>query len=233
MDKETFIKELKKIGIEVTDKELESLEKYYNLLIEWNEKINLTAITNKEDVYLKHFYDSLTMYKIVDLKSFNSLCDVGSGAGFPGLVLKIFFPNLKVDLVDSLNKRIIFLNEVIKELNLKGIEAIHSRVEDYAKNNREKYDIVTARAVTNLSNLMEFCVPITKVNGLFIPLKGSNDEVVNCSKAMSLLNITLEEKQLFNLPVENSTRIIYKFKKNQKTNIIFPRKYSDIIKKPL
>lgn len=233
MDKETFIKELSKIGIEVTDKELSLLDKYYKLLVEWNEKINLTAITKEEDVYLKHFYDSLTMNKIIDLKNYESLCDVGSGAGFPGLVLKIFFPNLKIDLVDSLNKRVIFLDEVIKELELKDISAIHSRIEDYVKDNREKYDIVTARAVTNLSNLLELCIPITKVEGYFIPLKGSNDELDSCLKALSQLSVSLEDKIVFNLPVENSSRIIYKFKKNKITNKIFPRKYSEIIKKPL
>ena len=132
-----FIEELKKLGIDITEDKLIKLEKYYNLLVIWNEKMNLTGITEKEEVYLKHFYDSLTIVKAVDLNNFNNLCDVGTGAGFPGMVLKIVFPNLNVTLVDSLNKRLEFLKEVIKELDLKNIEVIHARAEEYALKNRE------------------------------------------------------------------------------------------------
>ena len=147
MNKDRFINEVKNLGIEITDKKMDQLEKYYELLIEYNKVMNLTGITEKEEVYLKHFYDSLTISKIIDLNNENSLCDLGSGAGFPGIVLKIFYPNLSIVLVDSLNKRINFLNKVIEELELKDIIAIHSRIEDYSKENKEQFDVVTARAV--------------------------------------------------------------------------------------
>ena len=156
MTQNDFITKVNELGLEVTDEKLDKLNKYYELLVSFNEKINLTAITLKEEVYLKHFYDSLTLVKIIDFNKYNTFCDIGTGAGFPGIVIKIFFPHLKVTLIDALNKRIDFLNVVISELQLKEIETIHSRIEDYGKNNRELYDIVTARAVTNLSNL--FCL---------------------------------------------------------------------------
>ena len=166
MTQNDFITKVNELGLEVTDEKLDKLNKYYELLVSFNEKINLTAITLKEEVYLKHFYDSLTLVKIIDFNKYNTFCDIGTGAGFPGIVIKIFFPHLKVTLIDALNKRIDFLNVVISELQLKEIETIHSRIEDYGKNNRELYDIVTARAVTNLSNLLEFAIPIVKVNNI-------------------------------------------------------------------
>ena len=180
MNQSEFIEEIKKLDIEPTKEQLEQLEKYYELLIEYNKKINLTAITDKEDVYLKHFYDSLTISKIIDLNKENTLCDLGSGAGFPGLVLKIFYPHLSITLVDSLEKRIKFLNTVIKELNLHFIEAVHARIEEYSIKNIENYDIVTARAVTNLSALLEMGSPLIKINKYFIAMKGNfNEEYKN------------------------------------------------------
>ena len=171
MNQNRFIEELKKINIELNDNQLEQLNKYYELLVEWNEKFNLTNITDKEQVFLKHFYDSLTLSKVVDLKQEESLCDIGTGAGFPGLVLKLVFPNLRVILVDSLNKRIEFLKEVIKELKLDNIEVYHDRAEEFAKSNIEKYDIVTARAVAHLSVLLEYSIPMVKINKYFIKTK--------------------------------------------------------------
>ena len=150
-----FIENLKKINIKITEEQLNQLEKYYQLLIEYNEKMNLTGITEKEQVYLKHFYDSLTINQIIDLNTVETLCDVGTGAGFPGLVIKILFPNINVTLVDSLNKRIEFLNVVIKELNLGNITTLHSRIEEFASISREKFDVVTARAVAPLNILSE------------------------------------------------------------------------------
>ena len=150
MNKELFISEIEKIGIEVTSEKLEKLELFYKLLIEWNEKINLTTITEEESVYLKHFYDSLTLYRDVDLNKSIKICDVGSGAGFPGIVLKIFFPNIDITLIDSLNKRVIYLNDIIDKLGLSGICAIHSRMEDFSKNHEEEFDFITARAVSQL-----------------------------------------------------------------------------------
>ena len=153
MTQSDFIEKVKELGLEVTEDKLYKLEKYYELLVSWNEKINLTAITEKEQVYLKHFYDSLTLTKIVNLNEMDNFCDIGTGAGFPGIVIKIFFPELQVTLIDSLNKRIDFLKLVIEELDLHKIVAIHSRIEDYGKTNREMFDVVTARAVTNINNI--------------------------------------------------------------------------------
>lgn len=233
MTQNDFIKKVNELGLEVTDEKLDKLNKYYELLVSFNEKINLTAITLKEEVYLKHFYDSLTLVKIIDFNKYNTFCDIGTGAGFPGIVIKIFFPHLKVTLIDALNKRIDFLNVVISELQLKEIETIHSRIEDYGKNNRELYDIVTARAVTNLSNLLEFAIPIVKVNKYFIAMKGSNNELDTILNASKLLNIKLEEKIEFSLPYEESKRNLIKFVKLDKTNNKYPRKFSEIKKKPL
>ena len=233
MTQNDFITKVNELGLEVTDEKLDKLNKYYELLVSFNEKINLTAITLKEEVYLKHFYDSLTLVKIIDFNKYNTFCDIGTGAGFPGIVIKIFFPHLKVTLIDALNKRIDFLNVVISELQLKEIETIHSRIEDYGKNNRELYDIVTARAVTNLSNLLEFAIPIVKVNKYFIAMKGSNNELDTILNASKLLNIKLEDKIEFSLPYDESKRNLIKFVILDKTNNKYPRKFSEIKKKPL
>ena len=211
MNKEEFIIELNKIGINPTDEQLSQLEKYYNLLINWNEKINLTRITLKEDVYLKHFYDSLTIAKVVDLNTKNSLLDFGTGAGFPGLVLKIFYKDLKVTLVDSLNKRIFFLNEVIKELNLKDIEAIHERVENI---NNNHYDVITTRAVANLKQLVVWTNKLIDKNTLFIPLKSHVDNEINDAKQiLKKYKLSIIKKEEFNLPKEDSLRNILVIKK--------------------
>ena len=234
MKKEEFIKELEKLNIIINEHQLNQLEKYYELLINWNKVMNLTTITLKEDVYLKHFYDSLTIVKLIDLNTVDNLCDVGTGAGFPGIVLKILFPNLKVILIDSLNKRINFLNEVINKLNLEKITTIHTRIEEYGLKNREQYDIVVARAVAPLNILLEYCIPIVKTNGYFIAMKGNaKEEMVNSQNAMKLLNAKIENLETFNLPFENSVRTFIKIKKNNITDKKFPRKYSDIKKKPL
>ncbi len=225
MNIDTFIKEVKKLGINLTDKQLSQLEKYYNLLIEWNNKINLTRIVEKEDVYLKHFYDSLTISKVIDLNNSGSLCDIGTGAGFPGIVLKIVYPNLKVSLVDSLNKRIVFLNEVIKELELTDIVAIHER----AENIKDKYDIVTSRAVANLKKLSEYCLPLVKENGYFIPMKANvEEELIEAKDTIKKLNGTLEKQETFYLPIEESIRNILLIKKESKTNPIYPRRMDKI-----
>ena len=231
MNKDEFIKEIKKLGIDVTEDKIQKLDMYYNLLIEWNEKINLTSITKKEDVYLKHFYDSLTLIKAYDLDKKIKVCDVGTGAGFPGVVLKIFFDNIDITLVDSLNKRINFLNIVIEKLKLKNIEAIHQRAEDFAKENREKYDLVTSRAVAKLNVLNELCIPIVKVNGFFIPMKANiQDEIRQSENSLKILNSKLENIISFNLPVENSIRNLIIIKKIDKNKNIYPRRF-DMIKK--
>ena len=234
MNKEEFIIEIKKLGIDVTEDKLEKLERYYELLIEWNEKINLTAITEKEEVYLKHFYDSLTLIKAYDLTKNIKVCDVGSGAGLPGIVVKIFFDNIDITLVDALNKRINFLNIVIDELNLKNIRAIHQRAEDFSRENIEKFDLVTARAVAKLNILNELCIPMIKIGGYFIPMKAKIDEEIDDSKtSLKLLNSTVEKVVEFNLPKEDSIRNLVVIKKIDKTDKKYPRNFDKIKKKPL
>lgn len=229
MNLDLFIEETKKLGIILTDSQLEKLNKFYELLISWNQKMNLTRITEKEDVYLKHFYDSLTISKVIDLNQDLTLCDVGSGAGFPGIVLKICFSNLKITLLDSLLKRVNYLNEIIKDLNLKDIEAIHTRAEDYAKQNREKFDVVTARAVANLKILSELCIPMVKVNGSFIAMKANiEEEIENSTEILKKLDSKIEKIETFYLPIEQSIRNIILIKKTNKTNNIYPRRIEKI-----
>jgi len=228
-----FLEELKKINIIPTQEQLNKLENYYELLIEYNKVMNLTGITDKDQVYLKHFYDSLTIIKAVDLNKYTSLCDMGTGAGFPGLVLKIFYPNLHITLIDSLNKRINFLNDVITKLNLDNIEAIHARLEEYGHVNRDKFDVVTSRAVASINILLEYAAPMLKVDGLFICMKGNMENEKDYQNALNKLYIIEDNKVEFELPFEHSKRTIITFKKIKDTNRLFPRKYSDIIKKPL
>ena len=230
MDKETFKKELKKLGIELTKQQEEQLEKYYELLIETNKITNLTRITNKKDVYLKHFYDSLTIVKVIELKEDLNLIDIGTGAGFPGLVLKIVFPNLKITLLDSLNKRIDFLNKVIKELNLKDIKTVHGRIEDYKK---EKFDIVTSRAVAKTNVILELGYKLAKENGYFILLKGNiEEELKEAEHALKTLNLKVKQQEKFLLPIEESERTILKIKKS-KENSKYPRNFTKIKQNPL
>lgn len=225
MNIEVFKEEVKKLGISLTHDQLDQLALFYQLLLSWNEKMNLTRITNQEEVYLKHFYDSLTIYKEVKLETIDTLCDIGSGAGFPGIVLKIAFPNLDITLIDSLQKRVNYLNEIINELKLSNIRAIHTRAEDYARVNREKYQIVTARAVANLKVLSELCLPLVKENGYFIAMKGNIDEELAEARAMiGTLGGKIEDIYEFNLPIEESHRTLIKIKKEKKTDKMYPRK---------
>ena len=211
MNKEEFIKELDKIDIRLSDEQINLLDKFYDLLIEWNEKINLTTITDYEEVYLKHFYDSLTIHKEIDLNQDLFLCDVGTGAGFPGIVLKICFPNLKIVLIDSLQKRVNYLNEIIKELKLENIEAIHTRMEDYSRLNEEKFDVITARAVANTSVLLEICVRAVKVNGcLIFMIANCEEEIENSKRCLTELDCSLINTNKFVLPKENSNRTLVK-----------------------
>ena len=233
MNKDNFIKEIEKIGVEVTQNKLEQLEKYYEMLVEYNKVMNLTGITEKEEVYLKHFYDSLTIIKIIDLNKEETLCDIGTGAGFPGLVLKIFYPELKITLVDSLNKRINFLNEVIKELKLEKIETVHARMEEYAKVNIEKFDVVTARAVAQMHFLLEIAIPMLKCNKYFVAMKGNLDNEIEYSHALNKLNSIQNDIIKFKLPYENSNRTLIKIEKVKNTSKLFPRKYTEIKRNPL
>ena len=234
MNKQEFIENLKLLNINPNDKQLEQLDEYYKLLIEWNEKINLTAITEKNQVYLKHFFDSLTVTKIIDLEAQNNLCDIGTGAGFPGIVLKIFYPDLNITLVDSLNKRVVFLNEVISKLGLKKIETIHARAEDYGKENREKYDIVIARAVAPINILLEYCIPLIKKNKYFISMKGDiSREILQLEQGLNKISAKLIKKEEFLLPKEESKRTLLLISKENKTSKKYPRKNVEIKKNPL
>ena len=231
MNNELFVKECDKLGIVLDDDKLKKLEDYYTLLVSWNEKMNLTAITEKEAVYLKHFYDSLLLFRDVDLNDNISICDVGSGAGFPGIVLKIVFPNIKITLVDSLNKRITFLNEVIEKLGLKDIEAIHARMEDYSIMNEEKFDVITARAVASIPFLIEISVRSLKVGGIFALMRGKIEE--KSDRAYKKLGLSLVKNDEYKLPIENSDRCIIVLKKIVKTDKEYPRNINKIKKFPL
>ena len=203
MNKEIFIQELKKLNIKITEEQLNKLELFYDLLIKWNDLINLTRITKKEDVYLKHFYDSLTLTKVVNLNNINTLCDVGTGAGFPGIVLKILYPNLKITLIDSLQKRVNYLNEIIKELKLDNIKAIHIRGEDY----HEKFDLVTSRAVANIEKLVNYTMHLVDKKGLFIAMKGDiSKELTEEVKEKIEKKYKIIEINEFLLPIEDSKR---------------------------
>lgn len=234
MNKEQFKNELKKLNLALTLEKEEQLDKYYNLLITWNKKFNLTAIVEEEQVYLKHFYDSLTITKVINLNDINTILDVGSGAGFPGLVLKIFFPHLKLTIIDSNNKKITFLNEVIKELNLENVTLVHNRCELFARENIETFDVVTARAVANLNILLELCLPIVKINGYFISMKANvSDEIKEIDNELKILNSRIKEIVTFKLPIENSIRNLIKVEKYSSCPIKYPRNYEKIKKKPL
>ena len=233
MDEKVFIEELKKINIELTNEQLEQLNKYYEMIIEWNKKINLTRITEKKDVYLKHFYDSLTLTKVVDLNKKISICDVGTGAGFPGIVLKIVYPELEMTLIDSLNKRIVFLQEVIKKLNLKDIIAIHDRMENFSRKNQEVFDVITSRAVARAEILTEISMPSLKVGGHLLLMKASCEEELDNSKGIiEETGGKINRIEKFYLPIEESTRTIVDITKIKKTPSKYPRPI-DKIKKSL
>ena len=203
MNKELFLSYLNELNIEVTEEKLNKLEKFYELLIDWNNKINLTRIVEKEEVYLKYFYDSLTIVKEVDLNKVETLCDVGTGAGFPGIVLKIFYPHLKITLVDSLLKRVNYLNTIINDLELNDIVAIHARGEDV----KEKFDIVTSRAVANIEKLVVYTMHLVNKTGRLVALKGDIDKELTDDVRRKLERKYIIEKiNKFELPIENSKR---------------------------
>lgn len=236
MTPEQFYDKLKEFNIELTDEQKWQLNRYYELLVEWNEKMNLTGITEINEVYLKHFYDSLIgflMFK--DIHNCKTLCDVGSGAGFPALPVKIVFPHLKMDLVDSLGKRVNFLNHVISETKLENITAYHSRAEEYAAKNRESFDIVTARAVARLNILSELCVPLVKEGGYFIALKGQtgDEELVESKRALETFGVEIIDVKHIALPEEAGSRTNIYTKKYKNTPKKYPRAYGQIKNKPL
>ena len=230
-----FINELEKLNIKITNKELEKFELYYNELITVNQHMNLTAITEKNEVYNKHFLDSLEIVRAINLNENANLCDVGSGAGFPSIPLAIIASNVNVTIIDALNKRINFLNDLAKKLELDNIVALHKRAEDYAKEKREYFDLVTARAVARLNVLAELCLPLTKIGGLFIAMKGqSGSEELNESlNAIKTLGGEYVKTIEFELPDEAGKREIIVIKKIKNTPEKYPRLFSKIKEKPL
>lgn len=234
MNKKEFIEELSKLNIHLTDEQLHQLDEYYKMMIEYNEKINITRITDEKDVYLKHFYDSLTLIKAYDLTKDITLCDIGTGAGFPGIVLKICFPQLKVTLVESMQKKVRFLYQVKEKLNLKDLFICKERAEIFANNNREKYDLVTSRAMARLNVLTEMCIPLVKIKGYFIPMKATIDEELEeARESIKVMNSELEDVINFTLPIENSVRNLVVIKKISYNDKRYPRKFDEIKKHPL
>lgn len=234
MREDAFKKALEDKGLSVSERQMAQFHMYYEELIAWNQKMNLTAITDKEDVYLKHFYDSLTIAFDFPFTS-QSICDVGAGAGFPSIPLKIMYPELKVTIVDSLNKRITFLNHLVDTLGLDNVTAIASRAEDHAKEHRESYDIVMARAVAHLAILDELCLPLVKVNGYFLALKGKKgtEEYQEARRGIGMLGGKLEQDISFTLAQDDDYRHNLIIKKVKNTPKQYPRPFGKIKKKPL
>lgn len=235
-----FIENAAKLGIEIDDRMLSCFETYYNNLIEWNAVMNLTAITEKKDVYEKHFLDSLTITKIVSRETLEKGCkllDMGTGAGFPGLPIAIVFPNVSVILMDSLNKRIRFLEDTASKLNLSNVTAVHARAEELARNKkyREKEDICCSRAVANLSTLSEYCLPFVKKGGYFISYKTENvqSEIDQSRKAVKILGGEHRQTEFFTLPGTDYQRSLVKIEKVGVTPAKYPRKAGTPSKEPI
>ncbi len=230
MNNKEFIKGLNELNIKYDDSMLELLEKYYIFLKDYNQHTNLTRIIEKEDVYLKHFYDSLTITKTINLNEINNLLDIGSGAGFPGVVLKIFYPHLNITCLDSNNKKTKFISLLSDELCI-NINVVNDRAEHFVKKTINSFDVVTARAVANLRVLTEISVPFLKKEGYFIAMKGSlEDELKDTLSTIDKLKLTIFKEERFNLPIENSERTILVLQKNNLSNIKNLRPYEKIIK---
>ncbi|WP_017471593.1 16S rRNA (guanine(527)-N(7))-methyltransferase RsmG [Amphibacillus jilinensis] len=237
MNIDTFINKLEEKGIMLSDKQIQQFQTYYQTLVEWNEKINLTAITEETEVYLKHFYDSITASFYIDFTQSLSICDVGAGAGFPSIPLKICFPHLNVTIVDSLKKRITFLNHLAEKLDLSGVAFYHDRAELFAQNSnfRHQYDLVLARAVAKMTVLSELCLPLVRTGGKFVAMKGPNAELElkEADAAIELLGGVLNNLYSFHLPNDQGERHIVCIDKKKKTPKRYPRKPGTPAKSPL
>ena len=229
-----FNKLLSEIDVTLSDRQLEQFDIYFKFLVEYNNYVNLTAITEEEDVYIKHFYDSILVGKVFDLSNIETICDVGSGAGFPSIPLKIVYPNLKVTIVDGLDKRITFLKQLVEKLGLDNVNLVHGRAEEYAKDHRESFDVVTARAVARANILNELCIPLVKVGGYFISMKGKNaDEEISEGNSLKVLNARIVKKNEYFLPKEESKRVLILIEHFDKCALKYPRAFASIKKNPL
>lgn len=235
--KELLIQGIKELGLDINDKQVEQFLKYYEMIIETNKVMNLTSIVELDEVIIKHFIDSLLSVKTIEINKFKTMIDVGTGAGFPGIPLKIMFPDLKVTLLDSLNKRLKFLDSVIKELGLDNINTIHGRAEDIGRNEnyREKYDLCVSRAVANLTTLSEYCVPFIQKGGTFISYKSqfSEEEKQEAEKAIGVLGGKIQKSEIVNLPFTDINRSFIIINKNKITPNKYPRKAGVPSKKPI
>lgn len=234
---DNFRKSLEQLQIELTERQIRQFLQYYEILIEWNSFMNLTGITEYNEVVNKHFIDSLSLIKVLDVSKSANVLDMGTGAGFPGIPLKIAFPNLKIVLLDSLNKRIKFLNEVILRLNLENITAIHGRAEDFGKNPlyREQFDLVVSRAVANLTTLSEYCIPYVKKDGYFISYKSGTiqEELEQSKRAIKILGAKLTKVETFILPETEIERSLVMIQKKKETPNIYPRSAGKPSKEPI
>jgi len=237
MDPIIFEQELGKKGFSLSEQQKTQFERYFNLLVEWNEKINLTAITEKNEVYEKHFYDSISPVFFFDFTKIKTLIDIGAGAGFPSLPIKIMYPHIEVTIVDSLNKRIQFLQHLVQEIQLDQVTCLHGRAEELGvmAQHRDRYDAVTARAVARLNVLSEYCLPFAKVGGVFIVLKGSDaaNELDEAKKAIKVLGGKTEKMECLQLPSEQADRNIIIINKLTSTPKQYPRKAGTPSKKPM
>lgn len=237
MEKSRFERELGTLGVVLTERQKEQFDRYYELLVEWNKVMNLTGITEYDEVCLKHFTDSLSIVKIKNMKNINSMIDIGTGAGFPGIPLKIVFPHIRTTLLDSLNKRLKFLNQVIEELNLEEIVTLHGRAEDHARKAeyREKFDLCVSRAVANLSTLSEYCLPFVKRDGSFVSYKSgdADEEITQAQKAIKILGGEVTEINKFLLPGSDMGRSLVDIRKIKNTPSRYPRKAGIPAKEPL
>lgn len=231
MTKEEFILYCDKLNINISEELYDKFFTYFEMLVEWNNKFNMTTILEEKDVFLLHFYDSLCLSKVVSLNEEKSLCDFGTGAGFPGLPIAIVFSKVNVTLVESNQKKCMFLNAVIDKLNLKNVVVINDRIENYSSKEREKFDIVTCRAVTSIPMILEMATPLVKVNGLLVPLKSNcEDELIKYSYLERELGIKLVNKEIYDLPINDAYRVIPVYKKEELTDKKYPRSYNSLLK---